>query len=455
MVGRRPEAAHDGGGRWRPTASLLPLLPAAAAFALAACELTEVSVPLGDPIIVVHAVMRPDLPSQMLGRQFVIVERTFTGDTEPIEDPVSGDSVFQLADNVTIPYGGGPSIPIEGARVTVTNLDDPDDPCGEAVFTADPEVMGLFRRPGLYWGPENCPTMRAGDRLRLRVETPGGEVVTGTTRIPGMSEARFAVAGVEAEFDRDLFTTFNRDHDTLRFQIGAVAGRLRQLEVRRRTDLADFGTKIFADTGLFVLPGDLINTFVIGDEDFVFRGGRDYAVTVAVTDTNYFDFARSDNNRFTGRGFINHLEGGFGVFGSMVAATTNFRAVADVDDVREGTYRVTGAIVGIGPGPVPIDLTWELYLRTPGDPAEFSAFVSGDWLYGPIATSADGRFDGDRFTAAIVDTLFQVRRDTLRGRWTPDGEFAVAVVRGCPPGTLPHRCAAEIQTLGVLQMEHQ
>lgn len=445
---------NDGGQRGRlPRLPLLPLLPLGAV-GLGGCELTEVTVEFGEPVVIVQAIMRPDLPTAMLGRQFVVVERTFTGDTEPIEDPETGDTFFQPDEHFTIPYGGVPALPLEDATVTIANLDYANDPCGATVlFTPDPETNRLPQRPGLYWGPRNCPTMRPGDRLALRVVTPAGDTVTGVTRIPGLQNAQFSVGGVTRDFD-PMATTFNRDRDTLHFAVDAAAGRLVQLEVRRRTDLTDFGTKIFVDTTAFSLPGDVINSFVIGDEDAVFRAGREYAVTIAVTDTNYFDFARSDNNRYTGRGFINRLEGGLGVFGSMVARTTVLRAVGDVDDEREGVYRLQGGIPR-GPDTLDVDLTWELYLNRTTDTTEFSAFVEGDWLYGPIDTNADGRFDGSRFTAAVVDTALYVRSDSLRGRWHPTDPFSVALVINCPPEGVETRCEEANRFLGVLEMVKQ
>jgi hypothetical protein len=46
-----------------------------------------------------------------------------------------------------------------------------------------------------------------------------------------------------------------------------------------------------------------------------------------VTDTNYYDFVRSRSDPFTGRGFLNHLEGGIGVFGSVEAHTYYLRVI--------------------------------------------------------------------------------------------------------------------------------
>ena len=51
-------------------------------FLAATCEVAEVEIPFGDPVVVVHGVVRPDLPSSSYGCQFVVLERSFT-DKEP------------------------------------------------------------------------------------------------------------------------------------------------------------------------------------------------------------------------------------------------------------------------------------------------------------------------------------------------------------------------------------
>ncbi|MFQ6045562.1 MAG: hypothetical protein ACE5PT_04270 [Gemmatimonadales bacterium] len=409
---------------------------------IAACDLREVTVPVGEVMIAVHGVMRPDAPPGLLGRQYVIVEQTLTGEDKPGIRVLNDSDTIISGDPVTVPFGGLPAFPVSDAVVTVSNLDLPSDPCGSVVtFISDigqvdpPTEPGPAISPGrgVYWSPPGCPTMRPGDRLALRVETADGRVVTGMTVLPGMRGASYAVGGRSGVFGAASdTTTFNRDRDTLKVAVDVIAGRLMQLEVRRDGDLSDFGTKIFADTTALTVPGDVINTFVVGDEDDVFRGGRAYAVTVAMTDTNYFDFARSDNNEFTGRGFINHLEGGIGVFGSLVASSTILRAVSDIDDPREGTYRVQGTLRDT----ISIDVTWNVYLRQTADTSEFSAFVTGTWLYGPIETSADGVFNGPSLMAVIVDTAMFVRTDTLRGFWLEGVPFQLEVMTSCSPQTL-------------------
>lgn len=404
---------------------------------LVACDLNEVEIPNGDPVVVVQGVMRPDLPAQFDGRQFIVVERSFTGEVAPEIDPETGDAKFHSADSITIPYGGYPATPMEGALVWVGNGDLPGDSCGANMqFVPDPPTDEVSKKPGLYWGPEGCPTMRPGDVLELRVESPEGDVVTGTTRVPGMNSAFLRVAGASVPFDTATVTTFNRDTDTVRVEVDGEAARMLQVEVRRNGDLTDFGTKIYADTTALGIPGNVINSFVIGDEDDVFRAGREYVFTVALTDSNYFDFARSENSQFTGHGFINRLSGGIGIFGSLVASTTFLRAEGKVDDPREGVYRLQGVFED----DVEVDVLWELYLARQVDSTEFSAFVEGPWLWGDIDTSADGVFSDNDFVAWIVDTVgARIRADTLRGV-RQDDAWQVIVLDQCEGPTGADRC---------------
>ncbi len=169
----------------------------------------------------------------------------------------------------------------------------------------------------------------------------------------------------------------------------------------------------------FETAGNLINPFAGDSGETVFRAGRAYLLSVSVTDSNYYDFIRSRSDPFTGRGFINHLEGGVGVFGSVETRTYVLRVVADVDDPREGVYRLQGRAGGAD-----IDVTLELYLDDL-QPGVFSAFVRGDWIGSEVRRSADGLF-GDPDRAAGNDDAFTAEFRT-RARL---GVMAVFVMRG-------------------------
>ncbi|UCD23911.1 MAG: hypothetical protein JSW51_12900 [Gemmatimonadota bacterium] len=357
-----------------------------------ACEFGETTIPDGDPIIVVHAIMRPDV-----SQQWIVVEQTFTG--------VGSDS-----SSGSIP-GNQPQIPISGATVTVANTSLPSDPCGLTQFTESPADPDLPVSLGLYWGPPDCPTMRTGDTLELMIETVGGHVVTGRMEVPGANGMVLRVEGDSAIVPGPTLL-FNRDIDTLDAEVLPEAGRALQLEVHR-PDSMGFPlavTRLFVDSTRMTVPGNLTDIFavILGEEDStdaddaesVFRAGRYYAVTLALMDDRYFDFARSGNVPISGRGFVNNLTGGMGVFGGMVAESNELKVVGEVDDSREGSYNMRGTVDGRA-----VDIDVELYVvATDQDTTATSAFVSGQWFYGDIDTSADGLFIGDDFELTVYQS---------------------------------------------------
>jgi hypothetical protein len=119
----------------------------------------------------------------------------------------------------------------------------------------------------------------------------------------------------------------DRQRDTIRIAIDAVLARAMQVEARWRDDPDEIALYLFTDTLGIALPGNLFNPFEGDSGRPVFEVGQEYSLTVAVTDTNYYDFVRSRSDPFTGRGFLNHLEGGIGVFGSVEARTYYLRVV--------------------------------------------------------------------------------------------------------------------------------
>jgi hypothetical protein len=277
----------------RPRLPLLLLLP----LSLVSCELTEVTVAEGDPRIIVQSVVSVGAPGQL-----VLVERSLTGN--PAEPSAS--------------LPGGRGYPITGAQVTVAN--DGPSSCGNT------EYAFLYDQ-GPYRGMLTCRP-QPGDHLRLRVTTPEGDVVTGGTTVPGVRHVSVRLATDSATFGGQLLE-LDRQRDTIRIAVDPILARAMQVEVRWRDDPDEIMVYLFTDTLGVALPGDLVNPFE--NEDFggrpVFEVGREYSLTVAVTDSNYYDFVRSRSDPFTGRGFLNHLEGGIGVFGSVAAYTYYIRVV--------------------------------------------------------------------------------------------------------------------------------
>ncbi len=390
---------------------------------LAACELDRVTIAGGDAAIVVHAVMRPDQFQQV-----VVVERGWNGDVDPEEKD----------DNIGVPPGA-PQLPISGAIVTVANLDLPADPCGAVVAFGE-----SFRGSGTYLSPPNCPTMRVGDVLELTVVV-GGERVRGRTRVPSLDSARLRTSLDTIRFGTNDTVLFNRDVDTMRVEMWSVAGRLMQFEVGRLDHLGRVVTDgfeqsiVMADSTQVSIPGNVVDVFERGEGAEVFRAGRNYLVTVAAADTNYFDFVRSFNRPVTGRGFINRLEGGIGVFGAMVAGNAHVVAIGNVDDPREGVYRLTGRLTILD---FDLDVTVSQYLRHPRDTSEVYGFLSGTWYrhalgpegaevlipWDPNGLSVEGTFRGDTWRLTVKQSQgaalppYELRLDATRAS---NGSFTV------------------------------
>ena len=377
--------------------------------------------------------MRPDHQ-----RQFVLIERSWRGD----DDPADLDN-FELPPN-------SPQLPLSGATVIVSNVDFPGDPCGSAVAFSE-------NAPGLYQSPANCPTMRPGDHLELEILEPNGSTIRGTTEVVGLDSAAVTSATGSMPFGSPDTLIFNRDTDTLFVALQKSHGRLVELQVTRVDYYGNLSTSAFdrssilADTSEFRVPGTILDLLGRGEGDEAFRAGRRYVMTAGITDGNYFDFVRSQNNTFTGRGFINHLEGAIGVFGSLMSLAIHVDVVGDADDPREGTYRLTGTVQGVD-----VDATLSIYQRHQADSVEVSGFLREAWVqdgdllgwipWDPQGLSVDGTFVGPEWDIVVEQPALGDRGERpgttllLVGTWAADS-FQVSVEDEAVFGT---------RTLGVL-----
>jgi hypothetical protein len=408
---------------------------------LTACELEEIAIPSGEEVFVVHAIMRPDQQ-----RQFVLLERSWGGEFDPAD-----------LDHFDLPPNS-PQLPVSGATVSVSNLTLPSDPCGASV------IFGESASDGLYQSPGNCPTMRPGDVLELRIDTPTGETIRGVTEVVGMDSAWVATQTAAARFGSTDTLRLNRDADTLLLSVEGGPGRLVELQVNRIDYYGDLSTSefdhstILADSNRVTVPGSLVDLLERGEGDEVFRAGRNYVMSAGMTDQNYFDFVRSRNTSVTGRGFINHLEGAIGVFGALVALNMDVIVVGNANDPREGTYRMTGQVQGID-----IDATFEIYLRQDADSTVLSALMTGAWLqknaagavpwiaWDPKGMSADGGYVGLQLEIPIEQPTLTERGERpgvpllVAGTWAVGG-FQV---------TVSDEAVFGARELGVLAVEKQ
>jgi Domain of unknown function (DUF4249) len=340
-------------------------MPAVLLVALGGCKFREVlNAPPGPPALVVEGVLNTADTVQT-----VLVESSQAGDTTI----GLGGAVVQLTDSTP-----------RGCATPVVRL---------------AEAAGPTPRPGAYTGAF-C-SLAPGDRVLLRVSTPDGQVVTGATEVPGLGAVSIRVGAVTAAAPDTL--TMDRTRDSL--AVNTVLDRARALEVEAvRTTAGEVpALNVTTDTAAVIVPGDIVQPR--DSTRSVFRAGAYYRLTVAAMDSNYFDYARSATNPLTGTGFINHLDGALGVFGSVAPATWVLKVVAPQRDPREGVYHLTGTVAG-----APVDATWDVY-GDPIDTTSFRAFVDGQWAGGAVHTDANGDFggsgwQGEMFAPTVTDTAF-------------------------------------------------
>jgi hypothetical protein len=390
---------------WRGAIGLL------AAGALASgCELTETTVADGEPVVVVHAVLEP--PRQPV----VVLEWSRTGQAPVAPAPACQQSDF-------IPQCP-PGDPIRGATVVLNNLDIASNRCDGTATLSETDPARL---PGVYRQSAGCFAPLPGNRITMTVTLPG-HAVTGALVVPVVDSLRTT--------PRSLI--LNRDRDTLRVAVWTHNGRALQVEARPLDNLNNRAFLFVTDTLGIAIPGNFTLPSDTNSGTSVFRPGHGYMVALGVTDTNYYDFARSSSDPFTGRGFINHLVGGVGVFGAINTYRFPIRVVANIDDPREGEWLVQGTVAGVD-----VNVRWDGYLDGRGDTVAVGAFVSGNWLDGVLSTSVDGTFRGNDLEAEISfvsgpDSALVRKRQHLTGRFAPNGPFPIEVrdVGGALLGTL-------------------
>ena len=342
----------------------LPMLTMLATFVVAACQFDEKVVAVQAPQVVVHAVLDPGAPFQQ-----VLVERTLTGAVR-----VSDEQRFDPVD----PINSGGGIPIGDCQVSVSGPD--------GVFIGE-EALAPGKPFNYHTGryvlhlptePFGSPVpLRTSGRYTLRVVTPEGSVVTGTTVLPYV----FAVTGTPT-------IPFNRDRDSLSLSWGSLAGA-RSYLLRVESPFGPF--LLFTDSTHVTLKGDLRNYFASSLEH-VFIPGFRQRVSVAAVDSNYFDYYRTRNDPFTGAGIINRLQGGIGLFGAAVSVAGRTLDVAQ--DSREPTLEGVWDVTEPDNAVVLVQAL-RLYVETPGEPAALSGWFmplnSPDARVGMVGTRSNGR----------------------------------------------------------------
>ena len=273
---------------------------------LAGCTIEDVEIPRTKSRVALHAVLSATAPNQVM-----LLERTRNGSVTIVGEP------FELEN----PFVNDQGIAEPDAQATLVAPDG-------QVYTGLEDLTPGGTGAGVYRFPLPGALLERSGSYRLNVVTTDGEVLRGETAVPG---------GVAAEFRED--TTFDRATDTVRLSWPRVP-RARSYYVRVETP---FGPRAFftADTSVR-LAGDLRNASLSALRH-VFIPGFPQAVTVSAVDSNFYDWFRSSNDDLSGAGLINRVQGGLGVFGSLVRLRfVGLTVTAPQGEPVAGTYLFTG-----------------------------------------------------------------------------------------------------------------
>ena len=283
------------------------------------CEFDEHLVAPSAPRVIVHSVLNPAAEEYL-----VLVEELLTGRVD-----IDTEEPFRDFD----PIASGSGIPVAGATVLIYNSAGDSAVGSEDVLTT--RSTGVYRFVNADGTDPSALRILPGERYFLRVTTPAGAVVTGSTVIPGAVSA-----------DAGGTVTFNRDTDTLRLVWPRSTGAKTYL-IRINSPRGPY--HIFTDSLHVRLPGSL-RDFFSELLPSVFVPGFTQELLVAAIDTNFYDYYRSQNNPFTGSGLINHLQGGSGLFGSFIPiAPRTVITVANQEEPVEGEYVATVAFASSAP----------------------------------------------------------------------------------------------------------
>lgn len=378
------------------------MLACAGAATLASCELATTTIPVTAAGIVIHGVLNPSASTQV-----ILVERTLTG-TKNIPD-----TNFDSSDPI-ISAGG---IAITGATVELI------DSTGKITRAVEDRVANISGKgSGVYRLPISGASLVLGGRYQLHVHTPTGEDATAFTRIPRPA----------TRLSGGLTRTLNRDHDVLVAQWSRVPGA-RSYAVRVESPFGPFF--LFTDSTGIRFTGDLRNIFA-GNLERVFIPGFRQDMLIAAVDSNFYDYYRTNNDPFTGAGIISRINGGLGLFGSMVSLNTGTLSItADQTEPIEGRFRLTPTSTDAS---IPTVIT--LYVESPGARPDLPTSLSGRYTLGTSTTRGDGiigKIQGTDVSFALLvnqlsgDTVDvfvgQLDGTTLRGSYVRGGTNVVFV----------------------------
>lgn len=385
------------------------LLSLAALLGVSACEIEKVGIAQTQALLALHGVLSVTAPSQV-----VLLERTRNGSIQLVAPP------FDLADLVVSDEG----VAETGASVSLVT------PGGETLVAAEDNTTRDDRKgQGIYRFSLPGSALQRGGTYRLLVRTTKGELLSAETSIPAGSPADVAVQGV-----------FDRSRDTLNLTWPAVPGA-RSYYVRIESPFGP--SSFFTESTRVRLSGELRNAD-LRTLPHVFIPGFPQSVTVSAVDSNFYDWYRSRNDALSGSGLVNRVQGGFGVFGSLVRLRfETMSVVAPQPEPAAGHFIFSGSNAEREFTPY---LSLDLYVESPaarGDQADALSgryevrprlFYSGCLVCGLLGNTRNGRiqlaFVTDWSAADTVEILEgEIHGDTIVGTYRGFGGIAHFVKR--------------------------
>jgi len=336
-----------------PRAALIAL--SALALLASACEIEKVAIERPPSILSLHGMLSATAPSQV-----VLLEHTRNGSVQLIAPP------FDLADPVVSDEG----IAESGAIMTL------QAPSGQLYVAAEDNTTRVDGKgQGIYRFALNGAALQRNAPYRLTVTTIDGATLTAETSVPGGTAAADPLG-----FPPDVL--FDRTRDTMALQWPAVPGA-RSYFVRVETPHGPLS--FFTESTYVRLPGTLRNADVLS-LPHVFIPGFPQTVTVSAVDSNYYDWYRTRNDPISGEGLVSRVQGGIGVFGSLVRLRMQqVHVVAPQTTSIAGNYVIGGTDLERSIAPY---LTLTLYIESPSSRSDQPDVVSGRF------TTGVGKFTG-------------------------------------------------------------
>jgi hypothetical protein len=359
----------------------------------ASCEIGSTTIPRADPTLVIHAVLNPSQRTQ-----FVLVEESLTGKQAVInEGPYDPSNPIQ----------SGNGVPVSGAVVTLMGANGQVMTATE-LRSEDGGPTGIYAIPLDAYNQPGAPARIAtGTRYTLRVEALG-QVATASTLVP-----------VAASPVATPLVPFNRDRQAVNLPIKDVQ-LARAYWIYVSAPVAPFS--VFTLDQQVAISGDARNLFT-DDLIRLFFPGFVQTLVVAAVDSNLYDYYRSGSDPFSGAGLISSIDGGLGLFGSMVVVERRNLDVGQdpTGDPLEDTFTLRAGGDG-GPH------TLRLYLEAEGPTEDSADRISGSWIAGPAFAPVRGAVLGSRRgerialeilegqSTARVDEVYtlEMRGDTLQ-----------------------------------------